>query len=279
MAGLKIVRVTQGFEWIDMNIRLETVANHTVLANENRKDDEGYILLYTLTARNEMFEFIRWENLNARENRVEQGGLIAGYHYRIPETGEKISVAAHVFPLYTANSNASYLDARAQDWSQAYQAMERMGRESGRPLEVIGWFHTHPNGLPTFMSGTDRETMRKNFNAVSNYALVLNPHTTSWKAFRSADVKDAICYMLDTDDLQSLCKEEKEIKETKKQEETRKIKITAISHGSEKKAEEPKKKKTKEKEKKPQKVQKKKKPSWNKRKKAKQRKRITRKKK
>ena len=263
MAGLKIVKVSQGFEWVDLDICLDTVENHSVLVSDNRAEDEENCLLITKTAREELFSFIHWQNQDTRENRVEQGGLMAGHHYRVPGTGEKISVVAHVFPLYTAKGDPGFWNATAEDWKMGYDAMQRMAKETGKALDVIGWFHTHPNGLPTFMSGTDRDTMSKNFYSENNYALVLNPHTGSWKGFRSAAVVDADCCMLDTDDLQRLCvREERRAGQPPAVQEDKAL------------AKKPRKKKDKQK-----KAEKKAKKSklWKKRKKAIQRKRSARK--
>ena len=271
MAGLKIVKVSQGFQWVDMNIRMDAVEKHTLLINENHAPDGGNRLLFTKTAREEMFAFIQWKNLNVTENRVEQGGLIAGYHYQVPETGEKISVAAHVFPLYTVKGDPGYWSASAGDWKQGYDAMDRKSRETGRTLDVIGWFHTHPNSLPTFMSGTDRSTQVRNFNSDNNYALVLNPHTGSWKAYRTASVVDAECRMLDTDDLQLLCREESVRvpagEETRQEKEAQQEKEIRPENAEEKEI-----KTKKDKTKKPARKSK----NWKKRKKAMQHRRSTR---
>jgi len=52
---------------------------------------------------------------------------------------------------------------------------------------VVGWFHTHPNSLPAFMSGTDRATQRSFFSAGWHFALGLNPHRRLAACFHAAD--------------------------------------------------------------------------------------------
>ena len=54
-------------------------------------------------------------------------------------------------------------------------------------LQVIGWYHTHPGGLSVFMSGTDRATQRRHFSADWHFALVLNPHRQSIRAFHGPE--------------------------------------------------------------------------------------------
>lgn len=50
-------------------------------------------------------------------------------------------------------------------------------------MRVIGWYHTHPNNLGVFMSGTDQRTQATFFSANWQFAIVLNPHRLQWKAF------------------------------------------------------------------------------------------------
>ena len=73
MAGLKIVKVTQGFEWEDLDICLDTVENHSLLVSDNRAEDEGNCLLITKTAREELFSFIHWQTMIPGKTRWSRG--------------------------------------------------------------------------------------------------------------------------------------------------------------------------------------------------------------
>lgn len=212
MAKITIVKTSLNYTWRPMELNISRIYAHGYMVNENSADDEGCLLLLTDTARREMFEFIQWKNLKTQDNRNEQGGLMAGIHCTVPGYEGKIGIVQHVFPLHDARSSAGYLDASAADWGSAYARMDQLSAQLGERLESLGWFHTHPNDLPTFMSGTDRHTQSMVFSGEYNYALVLNPHTGSWKAFRGKDAHDARCVMLDTDDLMLLCGAEPEKK-------------------------------------------------------------------
>lgn len=200
---IRVKKVTDGFNWISSGLNDDAVKKHGIMANENRDADGGHMLLMTKAARDEMFAFICWKNMNTTVNRVEQGGLLAGVHYKL-NNDVRIGVILHAFPLKTAVGTPGFLDGRPEDWKLAYDTMNRCSRETSVNLEVMGWFHTHPNSLPTFFSGTDRTTQATVFNGDFNYGLVLNPHTGSWKTFRGKDAADACCIMLDTDDVTAL---------------------------------------------------------------------------
>lgn len=212
MAKITIVKTSLNYTWRPMELNIGKIEAHGYMVNENWAADEGCLLLMTETARREMFEFIQWKNLKTQDNRNEQGGLMAGIHCSVPGYEGKVCIVQHVFPLHEARSTTGYLDASAADWSKAYARMDQLSAQLGERLEPLGWFHTHPNDLPTFMSGTDRFTQGKVFSGEYSYALVLNPHTGSWKAFRDKDAHDACCVMMDTDDLTLLCGAEPEKK-------------------------------------------------------------------
>ena len=214
MAKMKItiVKVGANYTWKTLDLNIGKIHSHGYMINENCAEDEGCLLLMTATARREMFEFIQWRNMKTQANRNEQGGLLAGIHCSVPGYEGKICIVQHVFPLNEARSSAGYLDASAADWGVAYTKMDQLSAQLGERLEPLGWFHTHPNDLPIFMSGTDRFTQRKVFSGEYSYAVVLNPHTGRWGAFRSNDAHDACCVMLDTDDLTLLCGTEPEKK-------------------------------------------------------------------
>ena len=216
MAGICIKKVNKDRKFTDFDFNMELIDRHTVLRNENwlwEKQDEC-ILLITETAKRDIFEFIHWNDRTTRVNRVEQGGLLAGQYFTVPSTNQRIGVVLKAFPMYHAAGDPGFLDAQAEDWKDAEMDMRHFAEEHGIELVQIGWFHTHPNNLHTFMSGTDRRTQSLIFNNDYNFALVLNPHTLSWKAFRSEEVSDTCCYILDTDDLNELTEHFEEEQET-----------------------------------------------------------------
>lgn len=194
---MKIVVKKAGlaYHWQPAELDPEKLVRAEQMHNENIDQNENYILLITQTAQKDIFDFIHWGDHKTKINQVEQGGLLAGSYYFIPSSGKKICVVERAFPVDTAVGTPCYWDASAEDWQKAFAAMDRYGRETGRELFSLGWFHTHPNRLSTFMSDIDRRTQAAVFNDDASFALVLNPHTGSWKAYRSRDVLDAYCMM------------------------------------------------------------------------------------
>ena len=198
---IKITRIAPAYAWEPLAL---TRAQLTAAARQTAVEpapDDGCLLLFTRTAWREIADFIRWGDRETKVNRVEQGGMMAGSHYRLTGADARVCLVRHVFPLYTATGSGGYLNAEAADWNAAYAAMDRRVAETGETLDVIGWFHTHPNSLPVFMSGTDHYTQERVFHDEYNYAVVLNPHTRVWKAFRGRDAHPACAMLLDADDL------------------------------------------------------------------------------
>lgn len=203
---MKIVvkKVDRAYQWQPTELDLEKLAQAVQLRNENINPDEDYILLITRTAQKDIFDFIHWGDHKTGINKVEQGGLLAGSYFFSPSSGKRICIVERAFPVDTAIGTPSYWEASAEDWHKTFAAMDRYSRETGRELFSLGWFHTHPNLLATFMSGTDRRTQMEVFNDEANFALVLNPHTGSWKAYRSRNVLDACCMMVAVDSVEDL---------------------------------------------------------------------------
>lgn len=203
---MKIVvkKVGRAYQWQPTELDLEKLAQAVQLRNENINPDEDYILLIARTAQKDIFDFIHWDDHKTRINKVEQGGLLAGSYFFSPSSGKRICIVERAFPVDTAVGTPSYWEASAEDWHKTFAAMDRYSRETGRELFSLGWFHTHPNLLATFMSGTDRRTQMEVFNDEANFALVLNPHTGSWKAYRGRNVLDACCMMVAVDSVEDL---------------------------------------------------------------------------
>ena len=68
--------------------------------------------------------------------------------------------------------------------------------EAGEALARIGWWHTHPNALPVFMSSTDMSTQHLKFFKPHDYSVVLNPHRMIWKAFVGNNAVEVPAIML-----------------------------------------------------------------------------------
>ena len=79
-----------------------------------------------------------------------------------------------------------------------YKELDTMNqrRPAQERLELVGWFHTHPNSLDVFMSGTDRWTQSRLFSGERCIALVFNPHRKLWKCFRTEECLDTKAELL-----------------------------------------------------------------------------------
>lgn len=205
MGKMVIVSRKEGFEWRPIKLDPKLLSKHAIAYNsENWAPQETYQLLFLKQAQQELHEFIGWGNMHYMKNRVEQIGFLAGRHYEDKEAGMRYCVVAHVLPIYEAKGSPAYIEYTTDMLVSAISRLDVMNLDETDPCEIIGWFHTHPNGLPTFMSGTDMITQHSTFNKEYNFSVVLNPHSKSWKAFRGYNADASQSYWLNVDDILNL---------------------------------------------------------------------------
>lgn len=121
-------------------------------------------------------------------NVVEQAGVIVGQMFRDNETEEMFGVVAHVLDAQTSDSSAVSLTMNHDAWAGLIKRFDSLEAPSdGSEWRMLGWYHTHPNGLDVFMSGADRQTQRDFFSGLDSFALVFNPHRRIWKGFQGGD--------------------------------------------------------------------------------------------
>jgi len=143
------------------------------------RDYEFYL---TMNAFCEIKQHIGWGK-RTDENRVEQGGILLGHAFRDTEKNLTYAIAEQAIPGRLAIGNAAYLEVTHETWKEMLDDVDRLGAQ----LQVIGWYHTHPNDLAVFMSGTDRATQERLFGNDWQFAIVLNPHKQIWRAFYGAN--------------------------------------------------------------------------------------------
>jgi hypothetical protein len=137
----------------------------------------------------QIFEHIGWGRRTA-VNGNEQGGILVGRALRTPGTDELYTVVDHVISAESADGSAAYLRMDHSTWNGILERVDMLRAHETNTFpdtHIVGWYHTHPNELPVFMSGTDRGTQRTFFAHPSSVALVLNPHKKLWRAFFGAD--------------------------------------------------------------------------------------------
>lgn len=150
---------------------------------------EGPPTVYLMSsAMHELRQCVDWGRFTPR-NTVEQGGLLIGRTFRDYDSASTFTVVETVIPAETALGTSVHLTLTHRTWKEMLDRFDGMLGLDRRPseLRVMGWYHTHPNSLDVFMSGTDRATQQALFSGGAQFALVLNPHRRLWRAFRGAD--------------------------------------------------------------------------------------------
>ena len=161
------------------------------------------LLTYTPAATRRQLEIVGWLRTDFPRNHKEQGGWLIGRYLR-DATGFPIQAeVTHVLEAETECRYPGYIEWSAleeirlqQEFFDMKEELANTDPKAAENLCVIGWWHTHPNNLPVFMSGTDMETQRLKYFKPEKYAVVLNPHKGIWRAFAGADAREVAAIML-----------------------------------------------------------------------------------
>jgi len=145
--------------------------------------NSDYHLIFTASAFQKLKMALDW-NQRTKRNIIEQGGVLIGAAYHCQN--QLYCVADDIILARTAG-NSSFVEFTPSCWSEMQDKLDELNCEREKKGVIIGWFHTHPNGLPVFMSGTDMGTQRKNFPESWQVSLVLNPHKMIFKSFFGYD--------------------------------------------------------------------------------------------
>ncbi len=106
-----------------------------------------------------------WQH--AKSDNVELGGLMVGRVFA-GEAGEVRAVEIiQAVPSEHFHSTSVSLNMSSRVWQEA-------AAYRGANLNVVGWYHTHPN-LGAFFSTTDRATQRSFFREPYSLGLVVDP--------------------------------------------------------------------------------------------------------
>ena len=147
----------------------------------NPQNAERRYLIFTKESWGELQGSIDW-GMHTHRNRVEQGGVLLGRAYKYKN--EIYNFVKRVILADTKGSPA-FVEFSNKTWAQMQDELSRINEKLGTSEQIFitGWFHTHPNGLSVFMSGTDQNTQQLNFNQDWQASLVLNPHTHEYEAY------------------------------------------------------------------------------------------------
>ena len=160
--------------------------NKKVLLSDNFyfADNEHRIIIEA-KAVDEIFDFIEWHKGSRTDIRVEQGGIMLGNRYYDCDKNLHYTIVKKVIVAEKAEGTSAFLEITPECWNDMYEQKDSYIAESGNEVVIVGWFHTHPNMLPVFMSGTDRNTQKQFFNGENTYSVVINPQRHLIKAFRA----------------------------------------------------------------------------------------------
>ena len=163
----------------------------------------GRLLVFTPYAASRLFSYIGWRRDDFPENRKEQGGLLIGRYIRNPEGRP---VQAEVVEVLLAQTECRYPGYIEWDGMEEIRlqrlffdikdSMAASDPAAAEELEIIGWWHTHPNDLNVFMSLTDMETQAVKCSRPEKYSVVLNPHKGIWRAFAGKNAEEVPAVML-----------------------------------------------------------------------------------
>lgn len=170
---------------------------YTLLCDNYSIAKKEYQTIVLPAASEKILEYIGWGK-KTQQNIVEQGGFLVGKNYYDEEKRVNVCVVENALSATGASGSWGHLEIGHEDTREMYKMLDKMndGCAESEKKVVVGWFHTHPNSLEVFMSGTDRGTQSRLFPGEKAVALVLNPHRKIWKCFRSEQCIDGQAEML-----------------------------------------------------------------------------------
>ncbi len=155
--------------------------------------DNKKVIYVNPFAKHQLFEHIGWGNNESTINKVEQGGLLLGNVYYDKNKDIQYALVERIVMGLSAKSNSVHLEMDHNTWSEMIsQVDEILEEQNNEHLNIIGWYHTHPNHLEVFMSPTDKNTQASFFNQDWHYSIVLNPHRKIYKAFNGKNADECL---------------------------------------------------------------------------------------
>ena len=176
----------------------------TLISNTEASVVPNRVLFFSPDAANDLLnKVIGWGRFDYPDNKKEQGGWLIGSH-TMNSCGEIIkSDVRYILQAETDIREPGYIewsaleDIRLQrSFFQIRQNLAKTDPELSQRLELLGWWHTHPNKLHVFLSGTDRTTIADKFNKPGHYSVVLNPHRKTWRVFAGPEATEILGIML-----------------------------------------------------------------------------------
>lgn len=169
--------------------------NNELTSNLLDHNNRQYELFITLEAKEQIWQHIGY-GIKTLQNVNEQGGILLGKVYLDEEKNLIYGIVSHALAGTHAEGSPAYLEMNHNVWIDMLTEADRLADNSTEQFQILGWYHTHPNGLDVFMSGTDRETQKKWFKRDWHFAVVINPHRKIWRVFHGGLSEECSGYYL-----------------------------------------------------------------------------------
>ena len=101
----------------------------------------------------------------------EVGGFLIG------TIKDRVTTIIDFIPALAGDSKATSFQFSEKDWSSLYKTLDNYDN-----LELVGWFHTHPN-FGAFLSSYDQFIQDSFFSDFGRVAIVFDPIREDWAAF------------------------------------------------------------------------------------------------
>lgn len=171
----------------------------TLISDQFRLSEDAMCVFLKPDAAEELYGHINWGQ-RTRTNVREQGGILVGYFYDASPEGEPPKIYAeieHIIPCrHPQISEEAYIYMSADNWKEMYDELDRMNETLDRKMVLVGWYHTHPDNIPTAFSGIDVETHSTKFTYSYSVGLVFNPQRKKWTVYYGPDCKEGYGVML-----------------------------------------------------------------------------------
>lgn len=163
------------------------VSRRIILSDNFYSADKKHKLIVKKNAAKEIFKCIEWDVGKRLDIRVEQCGVLLGKRFYDLTKDIHFVIVSKAIVSENADGSSAFLEITLECLQTIHDKIDAYNYESGEEVVIVGWFYTHLNMLPVFMSGTDRNTQRLFFNGDNTYSVVINPQRHLIKAFRVAD--------------------------------------------------------------------------------------------
>lgn len=194
MSKFKIVKETPAYE-PEKKTEPAFLVENDLSSDTSRKSDSSRKLYFRPKAFNRISEHIGWDK-KTEENVVEQGGILLGNVFFDEKKNLTYGIVEEAIAGEQAKGSAAYLEMNHEVWKDILDKLDDLVDKEKKDYQLIGWYHTHPNNLSVFMSGTDMGTQRKFFYHDWQFAVVMNPHKTVWKAFYGSDATECYAFVI-----------------------------------------------------------------------------------